>query len=91
MIENILSVFLVFFNLFVVAFNFILVARIIIGLFVGDMRSNWLGRLLMELTEPVLNPVRKVLPRTGLFDWSPMVVIFGLYALREVLTRLLFH
>ncbi len=86
-----ISVLLVFFNLFAMAFNFILIVRIIFGLFLGDIHSNWIGRLLLDLTEPILVPVRKVLPRGGMFDWSPMLVIFGLYALRELMNRLLFH
>jgi YggT family protein len=32
-------------------------------------------RLLHALTEPVLEPVRKVLPETGGIDFSPVVVI----------------
>lgn len=30
------------------------------------------------ITEPVLGPVRKVLPSIGMFDLSPIVVIIGI-------------
>lgn len=34
--------------------------------------------LLERITEPVLSPVRSVLPRTGMFDFSILVVILGI-------------
>lgn len=41
--------------------------------------------LLYQLSEPVLRPVRKILPNTGMIDFSPMVVVFVLYLLNRVL------
>ena len=32
---------------------------------------------LYSITEPVLGPIRNVLPSIGMFDLSPMVVIFA--------------
>ena len=32
--------------------------------------------ILHQLTEPILAPVRRVLPRFGMLDLSPMVVLF---------------
>jgi YggT family protein len=40
-----------------------------------------LNGLLFELTEPVLRPVRKVIPPAGMFDLSFMVVFFVLVIL----------
>jgi YggT family protein len=37
--------------------------------------------ILFELTEPVLRPVRKVIPPAGMFDLSFMVVFFALFIL----------
>ena len=41
-------------------------------------------RLLHRLTEPVLAPIRKVLPPMGGMDFSPLVLLIGL----RVLARL---
>jgi len=41
--------------------------------------------LLFELTEPVLRPVRKVIPPAGMLDTSFLVVFFGFMILRTVL------
>ena len=37
-----------------------------------------LNTLLFELTEPVLRPVRKLIPPVGMFDMSFLVVFVGL-------------
>ena len=33
--------------------------------------------VLYSITEPVLGPIRRVLPSIGMFDLSPMIVIFA--------------
>jgi YggT family protein len=37
-----------------------------------------LGQFLYSLTEPFLAPIRRVLPQTGQFDFSPLVLLLGL-------------
>jgi YggT family protein len=44
-----------------------------------------LSSLLIDLTEPVLRPVRKVIPPAGMLDTSFIVVFFVLVILRSVL------
>jgi len=42
-------------------------------------------RLIRRLTEPVLGPLRQVVPSLGGFDFSPMLLLLGLRMLRRVL------
>jgi YggT family protein len=44
--------------------------------------------ILYRLTEPVLAPIRRILPSLGGLDLSPLVLILGLVLLQDVLTRL---
>lgn len=44
-----------------------------------------LGQFLYSLTEPFLAPIRNVLPRTGMFDLSPLVLLLGLGFLMRVI------
>lgn len=60
-------------------------------IFVGAVLS-WFNRgndslsyLLYQLGEPVLNPIRKILPRTGMIDFSPMVLAFALLWLNKLM------
>jgi len=44
-----------------------------------------IGRLLAELTEPLMRPARRLLPPMGGLDLSPMLVIIALIAVRIAL------
>lgn len=64
--------------------TFLFVARFIAQLL--DQRlSNPITRTLMEITDPILAPVRRILPPTGTIDFSPMIVLLLLFVLRRVL------
>lgn len=41
-----------------------------------------------SLLEPVLRPIRKVLPATGAMDFSPLVLIIGLTILEIIVNNL---
>jgi YggT family protein len=41
-------------------------------------------RILLDLTEPVLAPMRRVIPPAGMFDLSFLVLTIGLFILRGV-------
>ena len=47
-----------------------------------------LSKFLLVVTEPVLQPVRKLLPNFGMLDLSPMIVIFVLYFIRRIINSL---
>jgi YggT family protein len=36
---------------------------------------NQISAFLIQTTEPILAPVRRVMPQTGMFDWSPLIVL----------------
>ncbi|MBS0221323.1 MAG: YggT family protein [Proteobacteria bacterium] len=40
---------------------------------------------LYRITEPMLRPIRRLLPNLGGIDISPVILLLGLYFLREVL------
>lgn len=47
------------------------------------VRSLW--QLFYSFTEPVLAPIRRILPNTGALDISPLILLIGLSILRHVL------
>jgi YggT family protein len=55
-----------------------IVVRSLLSWFPID-RNNQFAQLLYRITEPLLEPVRRILPRTGIIDFSAMLVIFLLY------------
>lgn len=46
--------------------------------------TNRFAQLLRNFTEPLLEPVRRIMPRTGMIDLSTMVVIILLYVMLTV-------
>lgn len=42
-----------------------------------------------RVTEPMLAPIRRRLPQSGPLDFSPMVLLLGLWLLRVILVALL--
>ncbi|MCI4662126.1 MAG: YggT family protein [Neomegalonema sp.] len=73
---------------------FLVLAQLIIGLLfqfeILDARQQWamqVYRGINQLLNPVLDPIRRILPPTGGLDLSPMVLLFCLYALQVILVR----
>ncbi len=48
----------------------------------GQMRIT---QILYEITEPILAPIRRIMPSMGMFDLSPMVAIILLQVLQRLL------
>jgi YggT family protein len=46
--------------------------------------TNPVKELLWGITEPVLAPLRRVMPPTGMFDFSPMIALLVLVVLQQV-------
>ncbi|MFN2463963.1 MAG: YggT family protein [Candidatus Dormibacteria bacterium] len=59
----------------------LIIARAVGSFFVRDW-SRGIPRFLWDVTEPILSPVRRILPPMGGMDFSPLVVILGLQLLR---------
>lgn len=71
------------FTFFIWALIIALILRSLLSWFPID-RNNEFARLLTNITEPLLEPVRRIMPRTGMIDLSGMVVIILLYVMLEV-------
>ena len=49
-----------------------------------DPAGNWrISRVLIDMSEPLLGPVRRILPSTAGIDFSPIVVMILLQVLRS--------
>jgi YggT family protein len=50
--------------------------------------SNPIYAIIHEVTEPILGPIRSLMPRIGMFDLSPMIASFLLLFLAQLGSRL---
>ena len=69
------------------AYLWIVVIRALVS-WVNPDPWNPIVRFLYQATEPVLRPIRRRLPMTGI-DFSPMVVILAIYFLQRFLVPVL--
>lgn len=47
--------------------------------------GNPIAQILFDVTEPILGPLRRIIPSFGMIDISPLVALFLLQMLRGVL------
>lgn len=47
--------------------------------------QNPISRALIEFTEPIIAPIRSIMPRMGMIDISPMVAIFVIIILQQMI------
>lgn len=62
-----------------------ILGRVIMPLF-NVSRSNPLYVIVYRITEPILGPIRRLLPQMGAMDFSPLVVMILIVVVRRVLT-----
>ncbi len=66
-------------------FEILIIVRIVMSFVVSPGSRNPFVEMVTSATDPILLPIRSVLPDTGMFDLSPMVAILLLQVLERVL------
>lgn len=75
-------------------FTLAMIVRVIMSFVVYFVRPPYpallvsIDRVVNQITEPILAPIRRMLPSFGGLDFSPMVVIIILVLIERVLARL---
>lgn len=74
-------------NIIVVAANLIsllILARVLLSWVQVD-RYHPVVKFLYDVTEPILAPVRNLMPQVGMMDFSPIIVFFLIQVIEQVL------
>lgn len=79
-------VLLTFVELFVAVFNLLLIVRILLSYVVSPANSFYSG--VVGITEPVLDPVRRLLPISVGIDMAPIVTFFLLEGLQYLVGKI---
>lgn len=72
------------------ALNLAILGRIIMS-WVAPTSEGPIPRLLYDITEPILGPFRRIVPRIGMLDISPMVAIMVMQLVEQALKNILFN
>jgi YggT family protein len=73
-----------FVDLLLIALFLLIFARVLIS-WVDPMGRNQASVFVIQATEPILAPVRRMLPQTGMIDFSATIVLLILFALMRVI------
>jgi YggT family protein len=71
------------------ALTILLVARALLSWFDPGMRSS-VGKILVDITEPLLGPIRRMIPSAGGLDFSPIIAIILLQFVERIVLQALY-
>jgi YggT family protein len=66
-----------FLEILVLVLWLLVLGRVLIS-WVDPTARNAVSRYVVAITEPMLAPIRRVLPQTGMIDFSPLILMLGL-------------
>ncbi len=66
--------------------GYAILARALLSWFVRDP-YNPVVRALDTITEPILQPLRRIVPRMGMIDFTPMLAIIVLFVLASMVNE----
>ncbi|WDV47594.1 YggT family protein [Clostridiaceae bacterium M8S5] len=79
-------------DIFVDVVKYLIIARILVGLFLRDTRHPVMN-FLYQVTEPILEPFRRLLYKlnidTGMFDFSPILAFLALELIEKIIIGIL--
>ena len=64
---------------FIIVLIVAIFARTILSWFPTANRFNPVVAVIYQLTEPILLPLRKIIPRMGMFDFTPTIALLILF------------
>jgi YggT family protein len=72
-------------------FEILIIVRIILSYVVSPASRNPFVEMVNNVTDPILRPIRGIMPDTGMLDLSPMVAILLLQVLERVLISMMYR
>jgi YggT family protein len=73
---------------FLTILQFAIIGRALMSWFDRGM-TNPISQVLVQITEPIIAPIRRVVPSAGMLDLSPMVAILLILVLQRMLSTAL--
>jgi YggT family protein len=73
-----------FIQLLLQVLSLAIIGRILLS-WVDPMGNMRITQVLRDITEPILAPIRSVLPNIGMFDFSPLIAMLLLNALSQLI------
>jgi YggT family protein len=68
--------------------TFCIIVRVVLS-WISPGQNNIVATVIYHITEPILAPIRRILPKTGVFDFAPMVAVIILQLIVFIILPLL--
>ncbi|MGH2446472.1 MAG: YggT family protein [Candidatus Limnocylindria bacterium] len=81
------SVLVNFLQLLAFVLWFLLIARVVLS-WTNPMGGGGLTAFIYQVTEPILAPIRRLLPPTSGIDWSPLIAMLVLGLVLRLVARI---
>jgi len=69
--------FLNYFDILLKVLTFVIIGQVLLS-WISPRGQDPISPILRQVTEPILDPIRRMLPQTGMFDLAPMIAIMVL-------------
>jgi len=74
-------------NIGVEVLTLVVIVHVVLSFFMSPYHP--IRQTIDRIVQPMLEPIRRFMPSTGMLDFSPMVLILLLYLIRSLLVGLL--
>lgn len=64
--------------------GWLIIARSILTWF-PNVQGHFLVQVLKQITDPILVPLQRIVPKVGMFDFSPTIAVLVLFVLAQVI------
>lgn len=71
---------------FIYVMTLLIIGRALLSWFPIDPR-NPISEFLITVTEPILSPIRSIMPRMGMIDLTPLVAIILLQVIGQIVIK----
>jgi YggT family protein len=83
-----MTVLITFINLLANVLNVLILIRVLLS-WVPAAQNNRLAMLVYEITEPIVGPIRRLVPSLGGLDFSPLIAMLVIGMAEQVLVSIL--
>jgi YggT family protein len=75
-----------FLEILVLVLWLLVLGRVLLS-WIDPMARSTVSRSVVAVTEPMLAPIRRLLPQTGMVDFAPLVLMLGLGVLLRLVSQ----
>jgi len=75
-----------FLEILVLVLWLLVLGRVLLS-WIDPMARSTVSRSVVAVTEPMLAPIRRLLPQTGMVDFAPLILMLGLGVLLRLVSQ----